>query len=214
MAGDPVTTRKAIAAAAAAVEPNGTDPRSFTLVNGVVLRLKAVPPMTVRAALQAKLGPAPKPPMIELSDKGRREANEDDPEYKALLEERNELAFEIGANVMLAAGTEIVEVPDGVFRPEDEGWTEIPQFFDVGLVLDSAIGRYLSWFRHYAIGSEAEWVRLLVRLSSLSGISEKEVLDAVESFRRPEARGADSDVPAPAAGDGDNVQEAAGTSST
>src|SRR3990167_10053334 len=108
MAGEAST--EAIEAAAKVVE-KAKQPVSdiVTLSNGIKLRYKAVPLMTLRHAITVI--PKPIPPIIELPDKGRAEPWEGDPTYQEALADWNFQIGETTLNVMLMLGTKLEHVP-------------------------------------------------------------------------------------------------------
>ncbi len=166
---------------------------TVTLANGVVLAVKPVPPLLIRKAV----GKIKRPTVPRaVLDKGREEDNPGDPEYNAAMDEYAQLTFDAGANVMLAAGTRLLSVPEGIDKPEDDGWLEILAAADFEPDLKNATSRYLSWLSYYAISSERDVVDVVMAVTKLSGVPESEVAKAVETFRGGEARGADNGVPA------------------
>jgi len=201
------------AAVSAAADGVGkSSPNLLTLGTGVVLRVKPVSPLLIRRA--AASIPEPEVPQLFLEDKGREEANPDDPEYKRALQKYSEEVEEASTLLMLAAGTEVVEVPEEMESPEGETWLsqveEIMSFtgaeFDPKRDrLDTRIGRYLVWLQYYAIRSLQDLVKLLSTLAELSGVSEEAVAKAVSSFRGGTLGRAVDGLPAEDAGDGDNV---------
>ena len=182
---------KAAVAAAETVPP----PTELEVRNGVRLKLKPVPPLTVRRAV-AHL----KRPIVPKADlgKGRVEDNPGDPEYVAAMEEYGQLAFDAGANVMLALGTEVLHVPDGLEPPESDGWVEQLTAAGFEVDLSTAPARRLSWLSFYAITSETDVVKIVLGVTQLTGTAESEVAAAVESFRSGAVRGSDNGVSAEA----------------
>jgi len=196
--------RKAAAAAAAAVEEadNPRDTDVVELQNGIRLRVKGVPPFLIRSAVMKLVKPVP--PKIKLQEgKDAEEENPDDPEYKEALAKYEEETEEAAINVMLAGGTTIEHIPDGMFGPEGDEWvdTEMAEFFGVELDLSSTIARKLSWLKYYALTSELEITVLTVALGRKVGMNEGEVADALESFRSGTMGRADNGRSSPAAGD-------------
>jgi len=185
--------------------------RALTLDNGIVLRLKPVPPMLVREA--AKNIPDPPVPKVYIEAKGREESNPMDPAYLAAVQEANVRRGEAGQILALLMGTELESVPAGMYGPDDDGWVEeIRAVNDVaGITVEisdepGSKRRYLDWLRLYAVSSETE-LFLLGRLVTIGvALTEQEVQAAAESFRRLLARGANLDAAgAIAADDGDPV---------
>ncbi len=202
-------TKRTVAAARRVIEEAKEESevvgREIELVNGIRIKLKHVPAALIRR-VSTRLE-KPKVPKSDWQNKGRVEENPGDPDYLDAMEQYNYEVGEAATNVILSLGIEVVHVPEGVDKIEDEGWVEILDYFKVDADLDSKIGRKLAWLQYYAITSEAEWLKVLGKVSSLIGMTEGEVADAVETFRSRKARGGDNGVPSEASPDGDNVQE-------
>ena len=194
---------EAFKAAVAALDENGAAPDEVTLANGVRLKLRSVPPLFVRKAVSHL--ERPKPPRVHLEEKGREEENPNDPDYIAALEEYGQKTFDAGANVMLAMGVSVLEVPDGMSKPEDEDWVELLEAAGFEPDVHTEAARRLSWLSYYAITSEHDVIKIVLGVSRLTGVGEQEVAAAMEGFRGRAVRPADSDVPSAAAGDGDHV---------
>lgn len=195
----------AVEAAVGAVSDKDTPVEEVTLDNGVVLGIKAVPPQLVRRAVTRLKRPLA--PKFHNEENGREEENPNDPEYVNALAAYEEASSTTGTNVLLAAGTWLASKPDDVPGPDEQGWREMASFFEIDVDESSGLALYLSWLNLYAITSEEEWVRVLLAVSSRTGVSEEDVQRAMLSFRGAAARGADSGVPAEVAADGDRVPE-------
>ncbi|KKK93125.1 hypothetical protein LCGC14_2696020, partial [marine sediment metagenome] len=104
----------AFQAAVEAVTEDTSPKNEVTLENGVVLSVRAVPPLLIRKAV-GKV----KRPIMPRADvgKGRVEDNPGDPDYNAAMDEYGQQTFDAGANVMLAAGTRLKSVPKGIDKP-------------------------------------------------------------------------------------------------
>lgn len=160
------------------------------LENGIVLRLKQVPPYALGDAVRRV--PVPEVPIVPIESKGIEEANPNDPDYiEAMVRYGNETA-EAGLNIALVLGTEIEHVPEGMYRPEDDEWIDeleealaVIDQYEGGPVLrrEPRAARKLDWLRYYAIPSEDDIFRLTVLLTSNTAITEEEVAAAVAAFR-------------------------------
>lgn len=165
----------------------------FTLSNGIVLKIKSVPPFLYQA-VQNEFKP-PNPPKVMIEEKGREEENPNDPEYLRLLLELDEQQSLAINNLFLAYGTEILSVPEGYYRPEEDGWIAKVEFAqnitgkNIHIDRDDEIQRYLNWLRYYALETGGD-IALATRLPmELGGIREGEVEEVMESFRSlPERR--------------------------
>lgn len=185
---------KAAGEAASEEESNPIPPDRVELSSGIVLRLKAVPPFLVRNAVTRL--EKPKIPILENPEKGRSEPNPADPAYLDALDEYEAQTIEVGINVLLIAGTEVLEVPTEGFSPDDAGWRELAEYFDIALDVENPKTNYLNYLKCYALASAEDLRRVLQPLMALAGLTEEEVTKAVEGFRNREARRADNGVSA------------------
>lgn len=166
--------------------------REITLSNGIRLELKPVPPFLVR---KAALGISrPVPPSVSVNDKGRTEPNPNDPDYQKALAEYEEKTSDMGNRVMMIVGTEILEpLPEGIQPPESNEWVELLRILEIE-VPEGELGeprqRKYAWLRYYALATAGDVIKVIGGLTRLSGIPEKEVDEAVRSFRGGEGRGA------------------------
>lgn len=189
---DQGNSAEAIRSAAAAAENKPI--KEFTLSNGIVLSIKAVPPQALRAA--ASKEKAPKPPTVYIEDKGREEPNPNDPDYlDSLLVYQANQVYRV-VNVMMLLGTKILHLPEDILHPDSDEWYEPLQALDIDVPLENKSVRYLSWLRLYAIETAYDMRDIMQLLTVKSGVTEIEVQKAVDAFRSQQKRGADSDVPA------------------
>lgn len=173
----------------------------ITLENGVVLRLKAVSPITLRdAAAHLK---RPEVPMVEIPDAGgRTEPNPNDPAYLAAIQQWNADVSEAGITVALILGTEVESLPDGMPGWESDDWIEalraareiVPNAPPL-VVHETGKGRYLDWLRMYAISTNTDMYRLSRILTTGVALTEEEVQAAADSFRSVYAWTASSVAP-------------------
>lgn len=198
-------TRQEIMSAAATVASALVPPsKEFELSNGIVLKLRSVPPLAIRQAVLAV--PRPKPPILKNPDTDEEYENTIDPDYIKAAMEHYETQFLVTGDVLVLMGTKIQSYPDDpdVIHLEDDEW--IAMLRDgLNLKVDdsNAYRKYLSYMRLYALTSESETTELLQRITMLSGVSEVEVQRAAAAFRRAEERGADTAGPAEDDTDGD-----------
>lgn len=176
--------------------------QSITLENGIVLRLKPVPPLALRSA--AAHISRPEIPQWTNPDKGTTEPNPYDPDYLAAVAQWREDVAQSGLTVAILLGTEVESVPAGLVGPEDDSWIDAIE--EVNALAGSTIdvhrtgrARYLDWVRLYAIPSQTDLFTMTRVLTLGVALSEKEVADAAESFRRLVAGTPDPVVPDPAA---------------
>lgn len=171
----------------------------FTLSNGIILALKPVPPLLIQAISQEFEQPAP--PKVWMEEKGRDEENPNDPEYAKLIEKLEEEQNQAVNDLLLGVGTSIKFVPEGFFRPEEDGWVQKVKFAasiahkELEIEEADEIKRYLCWLRFYAFETSGD-AALAVNLTlQLGGIREGEITEVLESFRSLPERGADTERP-------------------
>lgn len=173
-------------------------PTEFTTSNGVVLKLKAVPPLLVMDVQRRFVEPVP--PKVRNFDKGEGddaplEENPSDPGYQRALNEHRQTVGEASNAIFIVRGTEIVSIPDGVSKVEDPDWAEdIGEFTGIDV---PAVGRrrYYAWMKYVALASMDDFQNLLNRLTSLGGVTlESDVTAAEETFRPAENGGTDPAV--------------------
>lgn len=195
------------AAQTAAAQINGHEPdmpSEVVLENGVILKFKPFPAELVRRAAQRLA--VPEVPRVMNEDKGREEDNPNDPKYLQAVAEHTQESWSTGVNVMIALGTEVSHVPDGLYRPEDEAWIADCKYFGVEVEAEDDRARYISWVQLYAVSGGGDWMKVLLPLIKRAGLTEEEVAQAVQSFRSGKVRGADNAVPGEASRDGSDVQ--------
>lgn len=168
----------------------------FTLQNGIVLSVRPIPPLLLTAVNDEFH--IPDPPVVWLEDKGRNEPNPNDPNYLKEIQrlaDAQDLAVE---NLTIAVGTDVKFVPEGFFKPEDEGWVEKIEFanklvgIDIKIEAEDKIKRYLQWLRFYAMESAMDISMVRNLPTMLAGIREGEVDEVLDSFRRLPERGTDN----------------------
>lgn len=181
----------------------------YEMENGVVLRIKPVPPLVLRNAARGIVDP--EVPMVHIESKGRDEPNPDDPAFIAALAEARERRSQAASIAALLVGTEVKSIPPGIPGPDDDSWVEdLRTVYDVAGIkwdIDTTPGskaRYLAWLRNYAIGSDTELYILNRVLTVGVALTNAEVQAAAESFRSLVARStnlADTNTPTPDYGD-------------
>lgn len=193
-------------AAATAAAEHAEDRRatSATLLNDIVLDLLPVPPKVVRAA--ALRIPMPEMPKVWIESKGENRAdpndrgweeNPDSAEYKRAMLQWDIQTSDAGLKVGLILGTKCQSVPEGMYRPEDDGWIEELEgawaalgWSDDSLVLhrEPPQARYLDWLLNYALSSDEDLFLMSRAVYSTSMVTEEALREAVETFRRAEER--------------------------
>lgn len=167
----------------------------FRLTNGIVLKMKPVPPLLL-SAIQSEFKP-PKPPMVMNTDKGREEENPNDPTYLREMEEFVARQDAATNDLVLAIGTEVISVPEGYYLPEQDNWIAKIEFANrltgVELIIDrdDPVKRYLQWLRFYAIETTTDGAMAAGIPMQLIGIREGEVEEVIDYFRDLQTRSPD-----------------------
>lgn len=187
----------------------------ITLTTGVVLRFKHVSPLAIRAA-SARI-PMPQVPVVEIPDRGRSEPNPNAPEYLKALQQWNKDQVDAALAIGIIQGTEIESIPDGMYKPEDDGWLdELEEMFaiipggeqPIQLRREPRAARYFDWVRYYALRDETDIFKLTQILTTGLVLTEREVAEAANSFRSRVRRFADSDSTAAVAAINRNLDQA------
>lgn len=174
----------------------------FELTNGIVLSVKTVPPLLLTAV--GNEFKFPDPPVVFIEEKGRDEPNPNDPNYvrecSELLDQQN-LALN---DLILAVGSSCHSVPDGYFKPEEDGWVSQVEFAmriagkPIEIEKDDATKRYLQWLRFYALETNVDVALAQSLPYQLAGIREGEIEEVIASFQRDPQRRTDNGSPSEA----------------
>ena len=171
------------AAQAASSVTSGTN--EYTLSSGVVVLLKPVPPLAMReAAIQAT---PPRPPMVRVEDRDQEVENTADPDYLKAIEAHQAKQLYLVSDVMMMLGVDIINIPDDVFPPESEEWSQMLEAVGINIPEQSITNKYarrLTWMRLYVARSESDIATILSRIIALSGVTELEVQRAAAAFLR------------------------------
>lgn len=197
------------AVSSALARKTGANTAEYQVSNGIVLAYRPVPPAltnALRMELDARL---PRVPVVWIEDKGRNEENPNDPDYIAALakaERLNQLAID---DMLCAAGTEVVSVPEGCFQPDDDGWTQTPAIkaairAGLPLDLDDPQKRFVAYVRYYCLATFIDAMVHSQLSVAVQGIREEDVDAAMAAFRGIPERDADSGAPAQDGVDGAN----------
>lgn len=166
----------------------------ITLKNGIRLKLRSVPLFLVQEA--ASRIKEPEVPIVYNADKERDEENPDNPAYQEAVARVKNDRIEAGMDVMFLLGTELLHVPDGMFRPEDDAWLETLEVLGLSDLVSSPSQklRYLQWLKFYAFDRGSDMSAVYYIIGAKSGVVEEEVMKALESFRGGEGRNATNGV--------------------
>ena len=120
----------------------------------------------------------PKPPTF-IDERTQFEIeNLDHPDYKSAITDYETRLTEAVMNFFILIGTEIVSVPEGVERIEDEGWVKMLERVNIETEPDDENWRYLNWFLTVAAPSPDDLQKLQEAVGVVSGISEGDVAGA------------------------------------
>ena len=171
----------------ASISENGRP--QILLSSGVILNLTSVPKTFIYEATRAFK--RPKIPTYLNEEKGREEENPGDPDYLEALEMYAADVANAATDVALLRGTSIQEIPDDVIGPDSDEW--IQEMEVLGLPMrDNPRARYMTWIKAIAAPLDKDINGLLEEVGRLTGVSESDVADAVERFRRKTARSKDT----------------------
>lgn len=192
MAGENGTTNddrllKAFSTAASAMIAAKKTFAKVTLSNGVVLKFRDIPSGTLKRAMaQVERPPVP---VVMIEEKGREEENPNDPRYLLAMNEYNLERLDIYDRLLMSIGVEIVFVPPGMYRVEDDEWIEECRFLGIEPKTDLSLIRKHEWLTLYACRDSED--ALKVRNTSFArsgGVMEEEVAEAYNWFRDPAIR--------------------------
>lgn len=176
-------------------------PDRFRTSTGIMLKLKAVPPMLIMD-IQSKFE-IPEPPKVKNLEKGEGddaplEDNPNDPTYLRAVAAYNRKVAEASNAVVLTRGTELLYVPDGIEKPDDESWSDDIEELTEGLSIPK-VGkrRYYCWLKYVALASMDDFQSLLNKLTVFGGVTlEEDVTVAEKSFRTDQDGNTTEGVPA------------------
>lgn len=169
-----------------------SDKNLVTLSNGIVLRMKPMPPLLLNAIANGI--PEPDVPMLYVPEDDRHEANPNDPNYQKALNDRlTNISLRI-IDATLSVGTELISVPDNLVKPENDSWLNRIKLAGHIFDKESQEERYLAWLRFYAVETQADLNKINTIPLQLAGLQEAEVEEVINTFRGGEARGNDNGV--------------------
>lgn len=198
---------EALNAISQAIRRTGVNRAQLTLSNGIVIEFRPVTPTlltAVRADLESKY---PSAPTTFIEAKGRDEPNPNDAAYQDQLRRAVNRTEAVLSDLVVAASCEIISVPDGYHALESDDWLTDPRITAAvasGLIFDpaDAIKRKVVWLQFYAVETWADDRLFQSMPASVAGVSEREVQNALDSFRGLPVGG--TDTPGAAASPGTN----------
>lgn len=171
---------------------NGVDPSIVTMSTGVKFRVKAVSKHALAGIAERYTKNKPKPPVILIESKGRKEENPDDPDYQdAARSWELSLAMAIN-NFLLLRGVDLLpdSIPADMVLPDSDDWKFEAEL--LGANVESSRACYLEWIKVVAApkdddretGKMGDISSLLNAIGRKSGINQGDVDTAVSQFRR------------------------------
>jgi len=174
---------------------NGVDPSIIVMSTGVKFRIKAVSKHALAGIAERYTKTKPKPPVVTIESKGRKEENPDDPDYKDAYQSWElSLAMAIN-NFLLLRGIDLVDgsIPDDMVLPDSEDWQYEAEL--LGANSDSKRACYLEWIKVVAAPKDdvmhdgkllemGDISKMLNAIGRKSGINQGDVDTAVSQFRR------------------------------
>lgn len=151
----------------------------IVLSTGVKLRLKKVPILRINAVLERF--PYPEVPLIHDEERGREIRNPNHPIYQEMRQKVDEQRTWAIMDAVAGLGTELLFVPEGFYRPEDQGWIDECEILGIQINTTSKVARYLAWIKFVAI-STMEDMNLIARQFGLAlGVSEARIANEIRN---------------------------------
>lgn len=156
-----------------------------TLESGIVLRLRPVSEITLRAVVQAI--PLPKVPTEKFGKEGEEveEPWPESPQYKSDLATAMTKRNEALARACPIVGTSVETVPDGYFLPEQDDWLDVLRLVGIDVTPEQTatpMDRYALWLDHHALSEFFDRNKVVQSVLLHSAIMEDEVLDTIRFF--------------------------------
>ena len=161
-------------------------PKSVMLENGIELRIKPVSETALRVVVSRI--PLPKVPMGDFGKDGEiKEPWPESPKYKAAMIDAMAARNKALAHACRVLGTECTTVPEGYFRPEDDGWIDALRIVGAEPTPDQLrtdMDRYSAWLDNHATTMFLDVNKITQAVLMRSAIMEEEVMEAIQFFRR------------------------------
>lgn len=154
---------------------------TITLKNGVQLKKKPFPILLVQQVISS----FKYPPVPEYWDEDRKRGIKN-PNNEDYLRQKDEVDTERGLaaiDAIIAFGTELVSVPDDMYRPENDEWIDDLELVNIPVRRDNRKARYLAWVRNVAITDSEDIALLSSLIQNAMGTSGGSVASAIDGFR-------------------------------
>lgn len=164
-----------------------------TVSTGVVFKVKEVPQFTMSDIRREFKEPVP--PTWFNQDTGRKEQNPNDPEFKRLHGEYLINMSMAIIDIMILLGTEVKTLPKDMPGPKSEEWRrQLAAILRTrGWARDDIANlseeeSYIYWVKYKAAaggmeGDDSDISKITVAIGRLTGVTEEDVSDAVDTFR-------------------------------
>lgn len=182
-----VTEKAAEIAADVEASTTGEERRRDRVIlsNGVILKLKPVPPLALREVVVRFKRPTI--PEVWNADKERMEENPIHPDYLAGLQRYQADVIMAANDIYLMLGTEVESVPDDVPGVDSGEWVSIREVLGLEVEFKNRFHRYLAWLK-MTIVKDADITLLIQSVLQLNGTTEIEVQEAATAFRNQQGR--------------------------
>ena len=155
------------------------DDNLIRLSTGVILKAKQANPSTLIRVMTMQKRPTP--PLYFDKSMGREMENPNDPDYISRVQAW-QMDYSNGMlNVLIGLGTELVSIPNGLQRPEDEQWIADYRALGLPVISDSPAWRYITWVMQVAAPTDKDLNLISGKVKTLSGTKEADV-QAAETF--------------------------------
>lgn len=161
-----------------ATTPAPQDNTLITLSTGVILRGKAVNPITLIRVMASH--PRPRPPIVFIKEMGRDMENPDDPNYQEALRSWRMKTNDLTLNALILLGTELVKVPAKFPKPDDEAWINKYRLLGLPVEPGNSDWRYLTWVTFQAAITAEDLRKIQEVVGRMSGVPETSVAAAAE----------------------------------
>lgn len=151
----------------------------ITLSSGVVLRFKPFPVMRIQAV--AEHFPYPEVPKVYNKEKEKWEQWAGSEEYAKLVQEVDRKRGLAVVDTVMAVGTQIVSIPEGFPKVEDDGWIDELEVSNIFVKRESKIARYLAWVKFVAVINEDDLVKIMSFAGKQVGTSESNVAQQLQA---------------------------------
>lgn len=157
------------------------NPDEVTLSTGVVLRRKPVSKLLLKSVVDRFKKEEPKVPQAFNEAKGRMEDNPGDPDYIEAKNRYEEDTITALIDLALVKGSELVYVPDGIPRPEDDEWLEEDRLLNFEVPEHPKL-IYLHWIKSVAAPLDEDIQTIFLHFIGSFGVPEAEVEKSMNRF--------------------------------